>query len=33
MHLRIPSVESEEDINGKIFKEMYKLQEEPEEER
>ena len=33
MHLRIPSVESEEDINGKIFKELYKLQERPEEER
>ena len=33
MHLRIPSVESEEDINGKIFKELYKLQEQPEEER
>lgn len=33
MHLRIPSVKSEEDINGKIFKELYKLQERPEEER
>ncbi len=33
MHLKIPRVECEEDINGKIFKELYKLQEQPEEER
>lgn len=33
MQFKIPRVECEEDINGKIFKELYKLQEQPEEER
>ena len=33
MHLRIPKIKSEKEINGSLFKELYKIQTQEEQER